>query len=251
MGAKVTSEKFKSPEPKVETLKVNAYESHTKQSDEVKQEVDEKSEAEPNLEAAQNISDASKTENEAKDEKMKTIQSEEPDEESTISTSSAQEENMNFTEQKSNNTVEAEIPTDILSEEETKTESNIDNEIQKEETITNVPIHSDEEKEISPPEEANITKDVPIESDAERQIEPSKSSEYPSENIESNPPEEKLTEDQVKAMVAKVEGKCQNISSGIANMAMSEQYLRTKQAMLMAKKKEQEMKIAEKMATLR
>merc|ERR1712198_291492 len=72
--------------------------------------------------------------------------------------------------------------------------------------------------------------------DAERQIEPSKSSEYPSENIESKPPEEKLTEDQVKAMVTKVEGKCQNISSDIANMAMSEQYLRTKQAMLMAKK---------------
>merc|ERR1711872_798638 len=123
-----------------------------------------------------------------------------------------------------------------LSEEETKTESNIDNKIQKEETITNVQIHSDEEKEITPPEEANITKDVPIESDAERQIEPLKSSEYPSENIESKPPEEKLTEDQVKAMVAKVEGKCQNISSDIANMAMSEQYLRTKQAMLMAKK---------------
>merc|ERR1719378_746289 len=154
---------------------------------------------------------------------------------------------MNVTEQKSNNTVEAEIST----EEETKTESNIDNKIQKEETIINVPIHSDEEKEITPPEEANITKDVTIESDAERQIEPSKSSEYPSENIESKPPEEKLTEDQVKAMVAKVEGKCQNISSDIANMAMSEQYLRTKQAMLMAKKKEQEMKIAEKMAALR
>merc|ERR1711920_509890 len=105
----------------------------------------------------------------------------------------------------------------------------IDNKIQKEETITNVPIHSD----------------------AERQIEPSKSSKNTSENIESKPVEEKLTEEQVKAMVAKVEGKCHNISSDIANMAMSEQYLRTKQAMLMAKKKEQEMKIAEKMAILR
>merc|ERR1711915_998351 len=109
------------------------------------------------------------------------------------------------------------ISTDILSEEETKTESNIDNKIQKEETITNVPLHSDAEKEITPPEEANITKDVPIKSDAERQIEPPlKSSENPSENIESKPIEEKLTEEQVKAMVAKVEGKCQNISSDIA-----------------------------------
>merc|ERR1719474_542229 len=145
---------------------------------------------------------------------MKTIQSEEPNEESTISTSLAQEENINVTVQKSDIIVEADISTDILSEEETKTESNIVNKIQKEETITNVPIHSD----------------------AERQIEPSKSSENPSENIESKPVEEKLTEEQVKAMVAKVEGKCQNISSDIANMAMSEQYLRTKQAMLMAKK---------------
>merc|ERR1711915_1135676 len=166
----------------------------------------------------------------------KTIQSQEPNEESTISTSSAQEENINVTVQKSDNIVEADISTDNLSEEETKTESNIDNKIQKEETITNVPIHSDAEKQIKPPEEATITEDVPIKSDAERQIEPSKSSENPSENIESKPVEEKLTEEQVKAMVAKVEGKCQNISSDIANMAMSEQYLRTKQAMLMAKK---------------
>merc|ERR1712087_505916 len=36
-----------------------------------------------------------------------------------------------------------------------------------------------------------------------------------------------------------------------ADMAMSEQYLRTKQAMLKAKKREQEMKIAQKMAELR
>merc|ERR1711915_402237 len=188
-------------------------------SDEVKQEVDKKSETEPKLEAAQNISDASEAENGAKDEKMKTIQSQEPNEESTISTSSAQEENINVTVQKSDNIVEADISTDNLSEEETKTESNIDNKIQKEETITNVPIHSDAEKQIKPPEEATITEDVPIKSDAERQIEPSKSSENPSENIESKPVEEKLTEEQVKAMVAKVEGKCQNISSDIANMA--------------------------------
>merc|ERR1711923_588513 len=57
--------------------------------------------------------------------------------------------------------------------------------------------------------------------------------------------------EQVKEMVAKVEGKCRNVKDNIADMAMSEQYLRTKQAMLKAKKKEQEMKIAQKMAELR
>jgi len=60
-----------------------------------------------------------------------------------------------------------------------------------------------------------------------------------------------MTEEEVKEMVAKVEGKCKNIRGDIADMAMSEQYLRTKQALLMAKKKEQEMKIAEKMAAIR
>merc|ERR1719495_727834 len=70
--AKAASEKVKSPEPQVETLKVNANESKTKQSDEVKQEEDKKSETE------------------AKVEEMKTIQPEEPNEESTISTSLAQ-----------------------------------------------------------------------------------------------------------------------------------------------------------------
>merc|ERR1712203_677485 len=63
--------------------------------------------------------------------------------------------------------------------------------------------------------------------------------------------EDKLTEEEVKEMVAKVEGKCRNVKDNIADMAMSEQYLRTKQAMLKAKKKEQEMKIAQKMAELR
>merc|ERR1712123_247690 len=61
----------------------------------------------------------------------------------------------------------------------------------------------------------------------------------------------KMTEEEVKEMVEKVEGKCQNIRGDIADMAMSEQYLRTKQALLMAKKKEQEMKIATKMAEIR
>merc|ERR1711872_941633 len=58
--------------------------------------------------------------------------------------------------------------------------------------------------------------------------------------------EGKMTEEEVKEMVEKVEGKCKNIRGDIADMAMSEQYLRTKQALLMAKKKEQEMKIAQK-----
>merc|ERR1711997_562804 len=62
---------------------------------------------------------------------------------------------------------------------------------------------------------------------------------------------EKLTEEEVKDMVAKVEGKCKNIKDNIADMAMSEQYLRTKQALLKAKKKEQEMQIAQKMASIR
>merc|ERR1712142_355553 len=61
----------------------------------------------------------------------------------------------------------------------------------------------------------------------------------------------KLSEQEVKDMVAKVEGKCQNMRGDIADMALSEQYLRTKQALLMSKKKEQEMKIAQKMATIR
>merc|ERR1712168_837303 len=61
----------------------------------------------------------------------------------------------------------------------------------------------------------------------------------------------KLSEEEVKEMVAKVEGKGQNMRGDIADMALSEQYLRTKQALLMSKKKEQEMKIAQKMATIR
>jgi len=63
--------------------------------------------------------------------------------------------------------------------------------------------------------------------------------------------ETRLSEDEVKKLVEKAEGKCSNMRGDIADMAMSEQYLRTKQALLMAKKKEQEMKIAEKMASLR
>merc|ERR1711878_160071 len=63
--------------------------------------------------------------------------------------------------------------------------------------------------------------------------------------------EKKLTEDEVKSMVARVEGKCETMRGDIADMAMSEQYLRTKQALLKAKKKEQEMQIAENIASLR
>merc|ERR1712110_1264047 len=55
---------------------------------------------------------------------------------------------------------------------------------------------------------------------------------------------EKMTEEEVKQMVENVEGKCKTVKSDMADMAMTEQYLRTKQALLMAKKKEQEMKVA-------
>merc|ERR1712083_1126764 len=72
-----------------------------------------------------------------------------------------------------------------------------------------------------------------------------------SNDLEESSSEGKMTEEQVKEMVEKVEGKCKNIRGDIADIAMSEQYLRTKQALLMAKKKEQEMKIAQKMASIR
>jgi len=64
-------------------------------------------------------------------------------------------------------------------------------------------------------------------------------------------PEERMTEDEVKTMVENAEGKCKTVRNDMADMAMSEQYLRTKQAMLMAKKKEQEMKIAANIAAIR
>jgi len=62
---------------------------------------------------------------------------------------------------------------------------------------------------------------------------------------------EKMSEDEVKATVARIEGKVKSARGDIADMAMSEQYLRTKQALLMAKKKEQEMQIAQNIAELR
>ena len=49
----------------------------------------------------------------------------------------------------------------------------------------------------------------------------------------------------------RIEGKCASVKGDLAEMAMSEQYLRTKQALLLAKKKETEMKIAENIAKLR
>jgi len=61
----------------------------------------------------------------------------------------------------------------------------------------------------------------------------------------------KMSEEDVKATVTRIEGKVQSVRGNIADMAMSEQYLRTKQAMLMAKKKEKEMKIAENIAYIR
>jgi len=62
---------------------------------------------------------------------------------------------------------------------------------------------------------------------------------------------EKMSEEEVREMVKNVEGKCETVRGDIANMAMSEQYLRTKQALLMAKKKEQEMEIASNIAAIR
>jgi len=85
----------------------------------------------------------------------------------------------------------------------------------------------------------------------EPQPEPEKVSPVVADVSKNETTKEKLTEEEVKDMVAKVEGKCKNIKDNIADMAMSEQYLRTKQALLKAKKKEQEMKIAQKMAELR
>merc|ERR1712203_905013 len=61
----------------------------------------------------------------------------------------------------------------------------------------------------------------------------------------------KMTEEEVKQMVENVEGKCKTVKSDMADMAMTEQYLRTKQALLMAKKKEQEMKVAANIAAIR
>jgi len=61
----------------------------------------------------------------------------------------------------------------------------------------------------------------------------------------------KMTEEEVKATVARIEGKVKNVRGDIADMAVSEQYLRTKQALLMAKKKEKEMQIAQNIAELR
>merc|ERR1712203_963081 len=62
---------------------------------------------------------------------------------------------------------------------------------------------------------------------------------------------EEMTEEEVKKMVENVEGKCKTVKSDMADMAMTEQYLRTKQALLMAKKKEQEMKVAANIAAIR
>merc|ERR1712192_264374 len=59
------------------------------------------------------------------------------------------------------------------------------------------------------------------------------------------------TAEEVKQMVENVEGKCKTVKSDMADMAMTEQYLRTKQALLMAKKKEQEMKVAANIAAIR
>lgn len=61
----------------------------------------------------------------------------------------------------------------------------------------------------------------------------------------------KVTEEEIRATVDKIEGKVKSVRGNIADIAMSEQYLRTKQAMLIAKKKDQEKKIAENIADIR
>merc|ERR1711874_111012 len=55
----------------------------------------------------------------------------------------------------------------------------------------------------------------------------------------------------IQETVKKIEGKCATVRGNLADMAMSEQYLRTKQALLLAKKKEKEMEVAENMAAIR
>ena len=60
-----------------------------------------------------------------------------------------------------------------------------------------------------------------------------------------------LQDNNLSEIVKKIEGKCASVQGDLAGMAMSEQYLRTKQAMLLAKKKEKEMNVSEKIAELR
>jgi len=64
-----------------------------------------------------------------------------------------------------------------------------------------------------------------------------------------------ITEEQsnqnIQDTVKKIEGKCATVRGNLADMALSEQYLRTKQALLLAKKKEKEMEVAQTMASLR
>jgi hypothetical protein len=64
-----------------------------------------------------------------------------------------------------------------------------------------------------------------------------------------------MTEEQsnqnIQDTVKKIEGKCATVRGNLADMALSEQYLRTKQALLLAKKKEKEMEVAQTMASLR
>jgi len=117
-------------------------------------------------------------------------------------------------------------------------------------------------QEISKPIQTEQTKPVKtaeqIKKDIAAYLEKSKKAEQVHENmeekknvVEADDCEKKLTEDEVKNMVARVEGKCETMRGDIADMAMSEQYLRTKQALLKAKKREQEMQIAQNIASLR
>ena len=136
---------------------------------------------------------------------------------------------------------EERIKEDLKIKEETKVELNkaMSPEANKV-TITEEQEIKTEEKETACENEDNKDTEIKPISDAKT-----------SKNLEETKCDRKMTEEEVKDMVEKVEGKCKNIRGDIADMAMSEQYLRTKQALLMAKKKEQEMKIAQKMASIR
>jgi len=112
-------------------------------------------------------------------------------------------------------------------------------------------LEAEPEKDIPQLEDADTSKETKVEEVTKVEEKVSEKVREKVSEEEEVKAEEKLTEEEVKEMVAKVEGKCKNIKDNIADMAMSEQYLRTKQAMLKAKKKEQEMKIAQRMAELR
>jgi len=152
------------------------------------------------------------------------------------------------TEMKKEDPKQEEIKKEYLKNEELKIDE-IKKDNEKKEDMKMEEVNKIEQKEIvnaEPTQNVNTINNI-----EENETSKTTPAEETSINLEESSGEGKMTEEQVKEMVEKVEGKCKNIRGDIADMAMSEQYLRTKQALLMAKKKEQEMKIAQKMATIR